>query len=85
MVDWQNVTAGHDIDTEWGASGEFFVRHGWTWVGASVQRVGVNGATAENDAEAANDGATPLAETWAKVAAPSGTPSSFASAAALWR
>jgi hypothetical protein len=45
VVDWQNVTAGHDIDTEWGASGEYFVRHGWTWVGASVQRVGVNGAT----------------------------------------
>jgi Alpha/beta hydrolase domain len=44
VVDWQNVTAGHDIDTEWGASGDFFVRHGWVWVGASVQRVGVNGA-----------------------------------------
>lgn len=45
VVDWQNVTAGHDIDTEWGSAGDFFVRHGWTWVGASVQRVGVNGAT----------------------------------------
>ena len=45
VVDWQNVTAGHDIDTEWGGPGGFFVRHGWTWVGASVQRVGVNGAT----------------------------------------
>jgi Alpha/beta hydrolase domain len=45
VVDWQNVTAGHDIDTEWGGSGDFFVRHGWVWVGASVQRVGVNGAT----------------------------------------
>jgi hypothetical protein len=45
VVDWQNVTAGHDIDTEWGASGDFFVQHGWVWVGASVQRVGVNGAT----------------------------------------
>ena len=45
VVDWQNVTAGHDIDIEWGASGDFFVRHGWIWVGASVQRVGVNGAT----------------------------------------
>lgn len=44
VVDWQNVTAGHDIDTEWGTSGDFFVRHGWTYVGASVQRVGVNGA-----------------------------------------
>ena len=45
VVDWQNVTAGHDIDTEWGTSGDYFVRHGWTWIGASVQRVGVNGAT----------------------------------------
>jgi hypothetical protein len=44
VVDWQNVTAGHDIDTEWGGAGAFFVRHGWVWVGASVQRVGVNGA-----------------------------------------
>lgn len=43
VVDWQNVTAGHDIDTEWGTDGDFFVRNGWTWVGASVQRVGVNG------------------------------------------
>src|SRR5262245_62110279 len=24
VVDWQNVTAGHDIDTEWGTSGDFF-------------------------------------------------------------
>jgi hypothetical protein len=46
VVDWQNVTAGHDIDTEWGTSGDFFVHNGWTWIGASVQRVGVNGATA---------------------------------------
>jgi hypothetical protein len=45
VVDWQNVTAGHDIDTEWGGAGDFFVRHGWVWVGASVQRVGVTGAT----------------------------------------
>src|SRR5947209_7018464 len=44
VVDWQNVTAGHDIDTEWGTSGDYFVRHGWTYVGASVQHVGVNGA-----------------------------------------
>jgi hypothetical protein len=46
VVDWQNVTAGHDIDTEWGTSGDFFVEHGWTWIGASVQAVGVNGAAA---------------------------------------
>jgi hypothetical protein len=46
VVDWQNVTAGHDIDTEWGTDGDFFVSHGWTWIGASVQFVGVNGALA---------------------------------------
>jgi hypothetical protein len=44
VVDWQNVTAGHDIDTEWGTSADYFVAHGWTWIGASVQNVGVNGA-----------------------------------------
>ncbi len=44
VVDWQNVTAGHDIDTEWGTSADYFVSHGWTWIGASVQFVGVNGA-----------------------------------------
>jgi hypothetical protein len=46
VVDWQNVTAGHDIDTEWGTSGDFFVSHGWTWIGASVQAVAVNGGAA---------------------------------------
>jgi Alpha/beta hydrolase domain len=45
VVDWQNVTAGHDIDTEWGTNADYFVKHGWTWIGASVQRFGVNGAT----------------------------------------
>ena len=44
VIDWQNVTAGHDIDTEWGTSADYFVSHGWTWIGASVQAVGVNGA-----------------------------------------
>jgi hypothetical protein len=46
VVDWQNVTAGHDIDTEWGTNADYYVSQGWTWIGASVQRVGVNGATA---------------------------------------
>ena len=43
VVDWQNVTAGHDVDSEWSLAGEFFVRSGWAWVGASVQRIGVHG------------------------------------------
>ena len=43
VVDWQNVTAGCDIDIEWAQAGAFFIRAGWAWVGASVQRVGVHG------------------------------------------
>ena len=45
IVDWQNVSSGHDVDTEWAESGDFFVRSGWAWVGASVQRVSVHGAS----------------------------------------
>ena len=43
VVDWQNVTAGHDAEVEWGQAGEFFVGAGWAWVGASVQRIGMHG------------------------------------------
>jgi hypothetical protein len=43
VVDWQNVTAGHDVDSEWSLAAEFFTRSGWAWVGASVQAVGVHG------------------------------------------
>jgi hypothetical protein len=43
VVDWQNVTGGHDLDSEWSLAGQFFVRSGWAWVGASVQRIGVHG------------------------------------------
>jgi hypothetical protein len=48
VVDWQNVTAGHDIDTEWSLAGQYFVRAGWMWVGASTQRVGVHGFDPSN-------------------------------------
>jgi hypothetical protein len=43
VVDWQNVTGGHDLDSEWSLAGQVFVRSGWAWVGASVQRIGVHG------------------------------------------
>jgi hypothetical protein len=43
VVDWQNVTAGHDVDSEWALAAEFFTRSGWAWVGASVQQDGVHG------------------------------------------
>ena len=42
IVEWQNVTAGYDLDAMWGASYEHFLREGYVWVGVSAQRVGVD-------------------------------------------
>lgn len=39
LVEWQNVTAGYDLDALW--DGEGFMREGYAWVGVSAQRVGV--------------------------------------------
>ncbi|MET0342963.1 MAG: alpha/beta hydrolase domain-containing protein [Polyangiales bacterium] len=55
LVEWQNVTAGYDIDAHWGPSWEHFVEHGYAWVGVSAQRVGVHG----NATTAPATGATP--------------------------
>ena len=41
VLEWQNVTAGYDLDAHWGPSWDHFVRHGYAWVGVSAQRVGV--------------------------------------------
>jgi len=43
VVDWENVTAGHDIDTEWTSNGDLFMRNGWAEIAATTQRVGVHG------------------------------------------
>lgn len=43
LAEWQNVTAGYDLDAMWGASFEHIVRAGYAWVGVSAQRVGVQG------------------------------------------
>jgi hypothetical protein len=43
VVEWQNVTAGYDLDAMWGGSFEHFLRAGYAWVGVSAQRVGVQG------------------------------------------
>ena len=43
LAEWQNVTAGYDLDAMWGASFEHIVRSGYAWVGISAQRVGVQG------------------------------------------
>ncbi|MFC6092612.1 alpha/beta hydrolase domain-containing protein [Saccharothrix lopnurensis] len=40
LVEWQNVTAGYDLDALWHA--ESVVREGHAWVGVSAQRVGVD-------------------------------------------
>ncbi|GIH06952.1 hypothetical protein Rhe02_50190 [Rhizocola hellebori] len=40
LVEWQNVTAGYDLDALW--NGEAIMRAGYAWIGVSAQRVGVN-------------------------------------------
>jgi Alpha/beta hydrolase domain len=42
LAEWQNVTAGYDLDAMWGGSYEHIMRSGYVWVGISAQRVGVN-------------------------------------------
>jgi hypothetical protein len=45
ILEWQNVTAGYDIDASWvGGGAEHFMREGYVWVGVSAQRVGVHQA-----------------------------------------
>jgi hypothetical protein len=38
LVEWQNVTAGYDLDALWSRR---HIRDGYAWVGVSAQRVGV--------------------------------------------
>ncbi|BCJ70730.1 hypothetical protein CS0771_02740 [Catellatospora sp. IY07-71] len=40
LVEWQNVTAGYDLDALW--NGEAIMRAGYAWIGVSAQRVGVD-------------------------------------------
>ncbi|WP_233358773.1 alpha/beta hydrolase domain-containing protein [Thermomonospora amylolytica] len=40
LAEWQNVSAGYDIDALW--NHEQLMREGYAWVGISAQRVGVN-------------------------------------------
>lgn len=39
LVEWQNVTAGYDLDALWNSR---HLRDGYVWVGVSAQRVGVD-------------------------------------------
>jgi Alpha/beta hydrolase domain len=40
LVEWQNVTAGYDLDALWNA--DQIIDRGYAWVGVSAQRVGVD-------------------------------------------
>ena len=50
VVEWLNVSTGQDIDFVCGATRELILREGYAWIGASVQRVGVECLVAWNPA-----------------------------------
>lgn len=41
VVEWINVTPGHDLDIDWLQAHDYWMRTGYAWVGVSAQRVGV--------------------------------------------
>jgi hypothetical protein len=41
IVEWNNVTSGHDLDIDWYQIHEHLIRSGYAWVGVTAQRVGV--------------------------------------------
>ncbi|MBB4935546.1 hypothetical protein F4561_006440 [Lipingzhangella halophila] len=45
LMEWQNVSAGYDIDALWSPSPDHIMRSGYTWVGVSAQNVGVSQLT----------------------------------------
>ncbi len=42
VVEWVNVTSGYNLDALWQGSADFFMRHGYVYVGVSAQRNGVH-------------------------------------------
>jgi hypothetical protein len=41
VVEWNNVTSGHDQDIDWYQIHDYLVRSGYAWVGVTAQRIGV--------------------------------------------
>lgn len=41
VVEWNNVTSGHDLDIDWFQAGDYFINRGYVWVGVTPQRIGV--------------------------------------------
>ncbi|MGJ7916193.1 alpha/beta hydrolase domain-containing protein [Massilia sp. LXY-6] len=48
VVEWLNVSLGHDADFVYASVRELLVREGYAWVGVSAQHVGVEGLIASN-------------------------------------
>jgi hypothetical protein len=54
LVEWLNVSSGHDADVAWASAHEEITRRGHAWVGVSAQLIGVSGgpvlaSTADGD------------------------------------
>jgi Alpha/beta hydrolase domain len=41
VIEWNNVTAGHDLDIDWFQAGDYWIRAGYAYIGVSPQRIGV--------------------------------------------
>lgn len=42
LMEWQNVTAGYELDALWIASHDHIMRRGYAWIGVSAQQQGLN-------------------------------------------
>jgi Alpha/beta hydrolase domain len=45
ILEWQNDTAGNNLDAIWLQSSEHIMRSGYAWIGVSAQRAGVHAAS----------------------------------------
>ena len=41
IVEWNNVTSGHDLDIDWYQIHDYLLRSGYAWVGVTAQRIGI--------------------------------------------
>ena len=42
ILEWYNVTNGFDVEPDWFQTHSYLLQNGYTWIGVSAQRVGVN-------------------------------------------
>ncbi len=42
IVEWQNVTAGFDLEWNWYGDPQYLIDNGYAWVGISAQNAGIN-------------------------------------------